>query len=288
MGRMDSNKIGPDARSDGHDGLHEAMLGSDRRLYILERVAASGSVRIGEIAASMGVSAMTVRRDLRQLEEDGFLRRSHGGATRYLTMDFKLAANGRAVRMTAEKTAIAREAAGLIARGDSLFLGYGTTIACLARYVPVNQDLTVITYALEAASFLGSRPGVTVIGTGGVVQPEGLSQTGSLAEATLRRFHATKAFIGAGGVALRAGITDHSYPESELNRLMVERADEVYVLADHTKLGEVALATVCALSAVRMLITDASASRAQVDALRSQGLDIRVADGGDRGLDDTQ
>jgi DeoR family transcriptional regulator of aga operon len=253
------------------------MLGSDRRLYILEQIAASGSVRIGEIAESLGVSTMTVRRDLRQLEEDGFLRRSHGGATRYLTMDFKLAANGRAVRMTAEKTAIAREAAGLIARGDSIFLGYGTTIACLARYVPVNQDVTVITYALDVASFLGSRAGVTVISTGGLVRPEGLSQTGSLAEATLRRFHAAKAFIGAGGVSVRAGITDYSYPECELNRLMVEHADEVYVLADSTKLGEVALAGVCPLSAVRLLITDSAARPAHLDALRGHGLEVRLA-----------
>ena len=258
-------------------GRKDPMLGSDRRLYILERIAESGSVRIQQIADDLGVSAMTVRRDVKQLEEDGFLRRSHGGATRYLTMDFKLAANGRALRMTAEKTAIARAAADLIERGDSVFLGYGTTIAGLARYIPADQGITVITYSLEAASFLGSRAGVTVISTGGVVRPDGIAQTGSLAEAALRRFHAAKAFIGAGGVSVRAGVTDHSYPECELNRMMVERADESYVLVDSSKLDEVALATVCPLSDVRGLITDVGADQDHLQALRAEGLDVRVA-----------
>jgi len=252
------------------------MLGSDRRLYILERIAESGSVRIGQIADDLGVSTMTVRRDVKQLEEDGFLRRSHGGATRYLTLDFTLAANGRALRHSREKATIARAAAALIERGDSVFLGYGTTVAHLARSIPSGQDITVITYSLEAASFLGSRPGVTVISTGGVVRPDGITQTGSLAEATLRRFHATKAFIGAGGVSARAGVTDHSYAESELNRLMVERATDVYVLADSSKLGEMAMATVCGLSAVTALLTDQAATPAQLDLLRAQGLAIHV------------
>ncbi len=247
------------------------MLGSDRRLYILERIAESGSVRIGQIADDLGVSTMTVRRDVKQLEEDGFLRRSHGGATRYLTLDFTLAANGRALRHSREKATIARAAAALIERGDSVFLGYGTTVAHLARSIPSGQDITVITY-----SFLGSRPGVTVISTGGVVRPDGIAQTGSLAEATLRRFHATKAFIGAGGVSARAGVTDHSYAESELNRLMVERATDVYVLADSSKLGEMAMATVCGLSAVTALLTDQAATPAQLDLLRAQGLAIHV------------
>jgi DeoR/GlpR family transcriptional regulator of sugar metabolism len=255
----------------------EPLLGSDRRLYILERIAESGSVRIQQIADDLGVSAMTVRRDVKQLEEDGFLRRSHGGATRYLTLDFKLAANGRAVRMTAEKAAIAREAAGLIERGDSVFLGYGTTIAQLARYIPADQDITVITYSLTAASFLGSKPGVTVISTGGLVRPDGISQTGALAEATLRRFHATRAFIGAGGVSAAEGVTDHSYAECELNRLMVERADQAYVLADSSKLGEVALASVCALREVSLLVTDAGADRTQLELLEAEGLRVHLA-----------
>lgn len=265
------------ARMVDTQGRKDPMLGSDRRLYILERIAESGSVRIQQIADDLGVSAMTIRRDVKQLEEDGFLRRSHGGATCYLTMDFKLAANGRALRMTAEKTAIARAAAELIERGDSVFLGYGTTIAGLARYIPAGQGITVITYSLEAASFLGSREGVTVVSTGGVVRPDGIAQTGSLAEAALHRFHAAKAFIGAGGVSVREGVTDHSYPECELNRMMIERADEGYVLVDSSKLDEVALATVCLLSDVRGLITDASADQGQLDSLRAQGVDVRMA-----------
>ena len=122
-----------------------------------------------------------------------------------------------------------------------LFLGTGTTVAQFARHIPVGRHITVVTYSLTIASLLGAKPGVTVISTGGKIDPTDLAQVGTLAEATVGRYFATKAFIGAGGVHPTIGITDYSMPQADLNRLMVERAERAYVLADKGQTGKVCL-----------------------------------------------
>jgi DeoR/GlpR family transcriptional regulator of sugar metabolism len=137
----------------------------------------------------------------------------------------------------------------------------------------------MVTYSLTVASFLGAKPGVTVISTGGNVDPDDLSQVGPLADATLARYFATKAFIGAGGVHPDVGITDYSAAQADLNRLMVERAEQAYVLADSSKLGKRTFAQVCALSHLTALVTDEGADPAMREALGAAGLDVLVAGG---------
>ncbi len=249
----------------------------DRRLYILDRIAVEGSVRLQTLAEELGTSVMTVRRDVKRLEEDGFLRRSYGGATAHVMLDMELGPNGLALQHMAEKRAIAQRAAALIEPRDVLFLGTGTTVAQFARHIPAGRNITVVTYSLTIASFLGAKPGVTVISTGGTVDANDLSQVGTLAEATVSRYFGSKAFIGAGGIQAESGITDYSAATADLNRLMVERAERAYVLADRSKLGARAFAQVCALSAVTALITDGDAETSLLDALGAAGLEILTA-----------
>ena len=250
----------------------------DRRLYILDRIAAQGSVRLQALAEELGTSVMTVRRDIKRLEEDGFLRRSYGGATAHVMLDMELGANGLALQHMAEKRAIGHFAATLIEPRDVLFLGTGTTVAQFARHIPTGRGVTVVTYSLTVASLLGSKSGVTVISTGGSIDPEDLAQVGPLAEATLGRYFATKTFIGAGGLHPTIGVTDYSAAQADLNRLMVERADHAYVLADNSKLGKRTFAQVCALTSLAGLVTDAGADPVTLDLLRAAGLEVLVPD----------
>ena len=245
----------------------------DRRLYILDRIATQGSVRLQDLAEELGTSVMTVRRDIKRLEEDGFLRRSYGGATAHVMLDMDLGPNGLALQHMAEKRAIAQRAAALVEPRDVLFLGTGTTIAQLARYIPAGRNITVVTYSLTIASLLGAKPGVTVISTGGTIDPIDLAQVGTLAEATVARYFATKAFIGAGGVHPSIGITDYSMAQADLNRLMVERAERAYVLADSSKLGSRTFAQVCALSDLTALVTDAGADPSLLASLRASDVE---------------
>lgn len=256
-----------------------AHLPVDRRLYILDRIATQGSVRLQDLAEALGTSVMTVRRDIKRLEEDGFLRRSYGGATAHVMLDMDLGPNGLALQHMDQKRAIAQRAAALLEPRDVLFLGTGTTVAHFARHIPVGRNITVVTYSLTIASLLGAKPGVTVISTGGTIDPIDLAQVGSLAEATVGRYFATKAFIGAGGVHPTVGITDYSMPQADLNRLMVERAERAYVLADSSKLGARTFAQVCALSDLTALVTDTGADPALLAALRAGGLECLLAGG---------
>lgn len=273
------------ARDDG-DAAHRLPV--DRRLYILDRIAAQGSVRMQELADELGTSVMTIRRDVKRLEEDGFLRRSHGGATAHVMLDVEMGPNGLALQHMAEKRAIAHQAAGLIEPRDVLFLGIGTTVAQFARHIPANRGITVVTYSLTIASLLGSKPGVRVVSTGGTVDPSDLAQVGPLAEAVLNRYFATKAFIGAGGVHVEAGITDYSDAQADLNRVIVERAERAYVLADASKLGMRAFAQVCPLAQVTALVTDDGAEPTLLEALHSQGVDVLTPGLGFAGAGDAE
>jgi DeoR/GlpR family transcriptional regulator of sugar metabolism len=251
-----------------------ARLPVDRRLYILDRIAAQGSIRLQALAEELGTSVMTVRRDIKRLEEDGFLRRSYGGATAHVMLDMELGANGLALQHMAEKRAIAQRAAALIEPRDVLFLGTGTTVAQFARHIPAGRGITVVTYSLTIASMLGVKPGVTVISTGGSVDPEDLAQVGPLAEATVARYFATKTFIGAGGIHPSIGVTDYSPGQADLNRLMVERAERAYVLADSSKLGRRTFAQVCSLARLTAMVTDDGAEATALQEIEATGLAI--------------
>ncbi len=277
MSKREGNLPASRAPSPSDDGGGAHHLPVDRRLYILDRIAAQGSVRLQELADELGTSVMTVRRDIKRLEEDGFLRRSHGGATAHVMLDVELGPHGLALQHMAEKRAIAHHAATLIAPRDVLFLGTGTTVAQFARHIPTNRGITVVTYSLTIASLLGAKPGVTVISTGGMVDSSDLAQVGPLAEAILGRYFATKAFIGAGGVHPDTGVTDYSAAQADLNRLIVERAEESYVLADGSKLGVRTFAQVCPLGRLTALVTNDGADPHALEMLRARDLRTIIA-----------
>src|SRR5262249_16812417 len=130
----------------------------DRRHLILERVADEQTIHVGELARELGVSEMTIRRDIRRLERDGFLRQTYGGATAHLTGALEVAFNGRALRHSREKRLIGMRAAELVGDARSLFVGIGTTVEQFARYLPARPDLSAVTASLTTASLLGTRP----------------------------------------------------------------------------------------------------------------------------------
>lgn len=255
---------------------HEVRNPVDRRHLILERVADEQSIHVGDLARELGVSEMTVRRDIRLLERDGFLRQTYGGATAHLTRSLDVAFNARALQHPREKRLIAMRAARLIEGEGVLFLGVGTTTEQFARYLHAREDLTVVTPSLVAASLLGTRPVRTVI-LGGTVRRDDLTATGPVAAATLGRFRFEAAVIGAAGVSARWGLTEISDEEAEIQRVAIERSERVIILADGSKIGAAASAVVGPVESGHTLVTDASAPGAELDALRALGLSIIIA-----------
>jgi len=252
------------------------MLAVDRRLRILEQVAEDQSIQVGDLAARFGVSEMTVRRDIRRLERDGFLRRTYGGATAHLTRSFDLAFNARALLAAREKRLIGMAATHLIDDVSTIYLGIGTTVEQFARYLPARPDLTVVTGSVVIASLLGTRPIRTVI-LGGAVRRDELTCVGPVAIATLARYRFDLAVVGTFGVSARWGITELADEDAEVSRVAIGRAARTFVLADGTKLGYAGTAVVAPVDGIHTLVTDASAPEAELRALDARGVRVVVA-----------
>ncbi len=168
---------GADREDDGRGT--RALVPVDRRHVILERVADEQTIHVGALARELGVSEMTIRRDIRLLERDGFLRQTYGGATAHLTRSLDVAFNARALRHPREKRLIGMRAAEMVGDARMLYVGIGTTAEQFARYLPARPDLSAVTASLTTASLLGTRP-IRVVALGGVVLQDELTCVGPI------------------------------------------------------------------------------------------------------------
>jgi DeoR family transcriptional regulator, aga operon transcriptional repressor len=248
----------------------------DRRHEILTRVAAEQTIHVPDLARELSVSEMTIRRDIRRLERDGFVRQTYGGAAAHLTRSFDVSFNARALEHSREKRLIGMKATELVEGARVVFVGIGTTAEQFARYLPGRDDLTIVTASLPIASLLGTRP-VRVVCVGGAVLHDELSCVGSGALRTLATYRFDLAIIGAAGLSARWGITELTDDEAEVQRTAVERADRVVVIADGSKIGAATSAVVAPADRAGALVTDASAPEAELRRLRAAGLEIVVA-----------
>jgi len=254
----------------------------DRRHRILARVAAEQTIHVAELAQELGVSEMTIRRDIRRLERDGFLRQTYGGATAHITRSFDVAFNARALQHAREKRLIGMRTTELLDGARVVFLGIGTTAEQFARYLPHHLEMTVVTASLPIASLLGTRP-VRVVAIGGSVLRDELSCNGPAAIRALERYRFDLAVIGAAGLSARWGITELTDEEAETQRTAIDRADRLIVMADGSKISSATNAVVAGAERIDTLVTDASAPSVELDRLRELG--IRVVFAGRPGLD---
>lgn len=257
------------------------MFPVDRRRRILRQVAEQQTIRIGELARDLGVSEMTIRRDVSRLEQDGFLRRTYGGATAHITKSIELAFNARALEHAPEKRLIGMRAAEDLAAAPVLYVGPGTTTEQFSLFLARTPGQQVITGSLPVASLLGSRP-AHVVALGGTVREEELACVGPVAVATLARYLTDVAVIGAAGVSAAFGITELEDDLAEVNRAAIAHAARLVVLADGSKVGADAHAIVAPASAISMLVTSVGAPADELAALRSAGVEVIVAGGRSR------
>jgi DeoR family transcriptional regulator, aga operon transcriptional repressor len=248
---------------------------SDRLSLIVEQISANGSVGVGDLAESLGVSAATVRRDLALLEEQRLLARTHGGAVAHGVL-YELPLRYRTARHQEEKARIARAAVERVPDGAAVGLTGGTTTTEAARALSDRRGLTVVTNSLSIASELAVRPTLKLVVTGGVARPESYELVGPLAESSLAELNLDVVLIGVDGISAEAGLTTHHEVEAHTNRALISRARRVIVIADGSKVGQVAFARICRLGEVHELITDDAADHATVAAIRDAGVDVTL------------
>jgi DeoR/GlpR family transcriptional regulator of sugar metabolism len=234
------------------------MLAAMRQARILEEVKRAGGVRVSELAQLLGVSDMTVRRDLETLARQGLIAKVHGGATTVeLGSTDEPGFEAKSVREPAEKEAIAARAAALIQPGTAVALTAGTTTWTLARHLREIPHLTVVTNSVNIAEVLykHDRSDLTVVLTGGVRTPSD-ALVGGVAVSTIRSLHFDVVVMGVHGIDARAGLTTPNLTEAETNRAFAEAARRLVVVADHTKWGVIGLSQIAPLDAVDTLVTD--------------------------------
>lgn len=264
-------------RSEARSG---GVLARRRRELIAEHVRRNGSVRVSELTAELGVSDMTIRRDLEALTAAGVVAKVHGGAT--LAGDGAATSEpGFAAKSTeqlAEKRAIAAAAAALVRPGSAIGLLAGTTTWQFATELGELPDLTVVTNSMRIAEALlaDERPDRTVMLTGGVRTPSD-ALVGPLAVQAVSSLHLDQVFMGTHGMNERVGYTTPNLLEAETNRAFIESARELIVLADHTKWNIVGLATITPLATARTLVTDGGLAAADRATLGEHIGDVIVA-----------
>ena len=241
------------------------MLAKQRQSMILEHVRRAGGVRVSELTDLLGVSDMTVRRDLDVLARDGLIEKVHGGATLASTSSMdEPGFEAKSSRELSEKEAIGRAAARLVRPGTAIAMSAGTTTWALARYVSHVRDLTIVTNSIRVADVLQQGSGSpTVILTGGVRTPSD-ALVGPVADLAIRSLHFDMFFLGCHGMDPVAGLTAPNLAESETNRSFIRGARTVVLAADHTKWGTVGLSSFANLSEVDILVTDPGLSAADL------------------------
>lgn len=230
-------------------------------------------LRVPELAQALGVSEGTVRNDLNALEDEGKLKRVHGGAVLNDQEQFQ---NNSFVRRykqnAAAKLAIAREAAVLVNDGDSILLDASSTAYCLALALSQRRKLRVMTNGFEVARELAQNSSNTVILIGGVVNNDSSSVTGLLSEKIIAEMHIEKAFFSCSGFSLERGMTEVHFAEAQLKRKAIESSQQVIAIVDSTKFGKEDLTPFARTDQIAHLISDSRLSQEWIEKLKQAGI----------------
>ncbi len=258
------------------------MFAIDRRRTIVELVRSRGVVSLRELAVAVDTSEVTVRRDIRAMEREGLLERRRGGAAWPGRLSHEQSYQQKTLVAAAEKVAIARLACDLLVEGDAIVIGAGTTTQAFARALSRFADLTVVTNSILVAQEL-ARTTAEVVMTGGTLRGATYALVGSAAEQSLSRVRVRHAFLSGNGLTADRGLSTPNMQSASIDQAIVRSAQDVVVLADHTKLGVDTMVQTVAPDAITHLVTDSLADPVVLDRLRSLGVQVHVAPVADPG-----
>ncbi|MER5493558.1 DeoR/GlpR family DNA-binding transcription regulator [Streptomyces sp. NPDC002454] len=273
---------------------NQNLLAEQRRALIVDEVRRRGGVRVNELTRKLGVSDMTVRRDLDALARQGVLEKVHGGAVPVVEAStHEPGFEAKSALELSAKEDIARAAAELVAPGTAIALSGGTTTFALAHHLLDVPELTVVTNSVRVADVFhaahrnsGQRQGLaTVVLTGGVRTPSD-SLVGPVADQAIAALHFDVLFLGVHGISVGAGLSTPNLAEAETNRRLVRSARRVVVVADHTKWGTVGLSSFASLDQVDTLVTDAGLSADARSEIAEVLPELIVAGGSDDPVDE--
>jgi DeoR/GlpR family transcriptional regulator of sugar metabolism len=255
------------------------VLAQQRQASILDRVRREGGARVADLVRVLGVSDMTIRRDIEALAERGLVAKVHGGAIAVEGTAEEPGYAAKAEQQRSEKAAIAEAAAILVKAGSAVGISAGTTTAMLAWELAGVPELTVVTNSIPVADvfYHQGRSDQTVVLTGGTRTPSD-ALVGPVAQEAASRINLDMLFLGVHGMSSRSGFTTPNLSEADTNRALVAAARRLVVLADHTKWDMIGIATIAALSEAHVLVTDSGLDNEARDELAAQVGDLIIAE----------
>ncbi|SHK82784.1 transcriptional regulator, DeoR family [Chitinophaga jiangningensis] len=249
---------------------------AERHKFILSKLHEKGYVNVLELCKELDVSGVTIRKDLKLLEDKSLLFRSHGGATVQNPYTIDKPVNEKENIRREEKTRIGQAGAMLIAPNDAIIIASGTSVLALAKNIQPKGQLMVITGALNVALELLRRPEIEVIQLGGQLRNSSTSVTGTYAEKILDDFSCSKLFLGVDGIDLEFGLTTTNIMEAHLNQKMMTTAQKTIVLADSSKFGRRGFGRICGLEDIDEVITDSAIADHLVKRMEDMGVKVTV------------
>jgi DeoR/GlpR family transcriptional regulator of sugar metabolism len=254
-----------------------------RLIEIIKKLKRDSTVNVEDLSRFFSVTGATIRSDLRELEKRKLITKTHGGAIlknvieENLRTDRDPSYNNRIMQNIDLKEEIGTVVASMIKAGDSILLDDGSTTLQVAKKLPLDKNITVVTNGLNICLELLRKPNVKVIAIGGMLNKIDLSYYGRVAEETTRKFNANKAILGASGITINNGVTTPDEMKAELKKVMISNSSELIIVADHTKLSRVSLVPVCDINKVDILVVDSRTSKDLINKFKNYGVDIIVA-----------
>jgi DeoR family transcriptional regulator of aga operon len=254
------------------------MLREERHRLIRRHIEEFEQATVTELSAMFDVSEATIRRDLEELDERGWICRTHGGAVRVDHAEKEPPLLDRLAEQAAEKQQIGLAAAELVEDGDIVFLSSGTTVLEVARYLRGKRNLTVMTNSLSVVSELAANTtDASIIVLGGVLRPSEMSLVGHITEQNLRELRASKLIMGMRAIDIEHGMTSDYLPETMTDRAILQVAQQVIIVADHTKFGRVSTVFVAPVTAAHIVVTDSGLSPDAIAGLTALGIQVIIA-----------
>ena len=226
-----------------------------RRDDICELLKGKNILSISELSSILNISKITIRRDLDYLAKEKKIIKTHGGAIIQSSKDYEPPYMIRSLKMIEQKKAIGKLAAFLIPENSLIFIDVGTTLLQLAKNLPNDKNISVITNWIPITEELGKKMFPNIFLLGGKVNCREMSIIGNYSLQFLDNFNIETCFIGVGGVSIDHGLTDYTLEEIEIKKQMIRRAKKRIVLADHSKFDQLAPIKICDLSDIDIIIT---------------------------------
>lgn len=254
----------------------EPLFAEERKNKILQLLKENDKLLVPDLCECFNVSPATIRNDLRELENAGLLKRTHGGAISNSKTGFELNSYQKEVKKHEEKKAIARFAAGLVEDGDTIAIDTGTTTLEFAKMLSDKKGITVVVNDIAIASVLEESSDANVIMIGGIIRKNYHCTIGPIAIKALSGLSVDKVFMATNGISVKKGLTTPDMNQAEVKKSMIDIASEVIVLSDSSKIGNNGFSQVAPINAVHRLITDDKIDERDLNDFEALGIDVDV------------